>query len=425
MQPNNIRFDLSDQLIHFFRDVDLNSERPTDSVEDFGENNLVMDGSGRWPALFLLRCAVRSRRLWATWSIRNNKRGVFGPRPAVCFSEMPLAAFLESSRQRESRGQAMSGYALTFPKEGIFDLGARPAIYGLSDTRINVPPGVPGKPRLLSPTDLPLLEQYRYVPYNPLADPAVDWLHEREWRWPCSSDLTAYQDFLDDVGHIPTAADMPHLSIAVPQTKGMGIIVKTLDEGGKLAHDVLTLVDQGELWPSDFEYVLVRDQLPATEQLYSPKQVQNALQAATLDIKSFLKVEAANARKDADDFARRATAVEDGAGKVRRENGGGCWLWFTNNTDGYVRSLVAAKRIFVNAHGKYLADLREFDGARSREQRQAMAEVLAGKLRAPLGVQCQYYSVLDGYDPDSVAYAHEDTLDNDLYFNLSDYETPK
>lgn len=248
-QQNNHRFDLSKQLIHFFRDVNQCSTRPTDFVADFGNNNFVANDSGKWPALFLLRCAVRSQRLWATWSIRSNRRGVFGLRPAVCFSEMPLAAFLEASVQRETAGQAMSGYALTFSRDGMFKLGARPAIYGLSDGAA-YPPSSKAGVRLMKESALPPREQYRYVPTNPgNSDKPIDWLHEREWRWPYSGSMRAYQERLDSIGHIPASSEMPHLDISGPYTKGMGIIVKTEDDAAKLAYDVLTLVDQGTSRP--------------------------------------------------------------------------------------------------------------------------------------------------------------------------------
>lgn len=135
---------------------------------------------------------------------------------------------------------------------------------------------------------------------------------------------------------------------------------------------------------------------------------------------SALEVNAARAIRDAADFARRATAVEKAAGTVRRGYGGGCWLWFSNNTDAYVRSLLKSKRVFVNARGKYLADLREFKPVRGREQRQEMAEALARDLRNSLGVQCQYYSVAGEDDSDAMAYFHEDAVENDLYFNVAD-----
>jgi hypothetical protein len=418
MQPNNDRFDLSELLIHFFRDVDLESDRPTDIVEDFGENNLVLNDTGRWPALFLLRCAVRSQRLWATWAVRRNLRGVFGPRPAVCFSEMPLAAFLETSERREAWGQAMSGCALVFPKSGVYALGARPVVYGLSDGAAWPPRGNLASPRLMSEGALPLREQYRYVPYNP--NEAIDWLHEREWRWPYNGDLTAYEAQLRNVGHVPSAAEMPSLDISGVHARGVGIVVKSRNEGGKVAYDVLTLVDRGVISPKHFQYIIVRDDLPPAKDLYRPEQVAQALSLARLDISDFLKRNRRRAQADSEDFARRVTAVEDAAGRVEPGESGACWLWFLNNTSAYVRALLDDGRIVVSDSGKYLAHLGEFNRARGRLQRERMARKVARLLKEQLEVDACYYSVSQGDDPDQSASFYPDKFDDEVYFNLAE-----
>lgn len=130
---NNIRFDLSDYLIHFFRDIDLNSSNGIVFPEHMGWQNLYEDVY--FPAIFMLRAALRNGRLWATWSIRGDKRTIYGYDPAICFTEMPIAAFLEAGHKRWSSGQAMSPYALIFPRKELFYLGARPVISGLSTNR--------------------------------------------------------------------------------------------------------------------------------------------------------------------------------------------------------------------------------------------------------------------------------------------------
>lgn len=88
---NNNRFDLSNYLIHFFRNVDLDSGSPVMMPEHMGFQNLYEDTL--LPAFFMLRAALRNGRLWATQSIRNNQPTIYGPCPAVCFTEMPIAAF--------------------------------------------------------------------------------------------------------------------------------------------------------------------------------------------------------------------------------------------------------------------------------------------------------------------------------------------
>ena len=51
----------------------------------------------------MLICAIRNGRLWATWSYRNNAGTIYGSSPAVCFTEMPIAAFLESGELRATK----------------------------------------------------------------------------------------------------------------------------------------------------------------------------------------------------------------------------------------------------------------------------------------------------------------------------------
>ena len=88
---NNKRFDLSDWLIHFFRHVDLDGASSVPMPEHMGFENLYE--SSKLSPFFLLRCALRQGKLWATWSLRNGNRTIYGNDPAACFTEMPIAAF--------------------------------------------------------------------------------------------------------------------------------------------------------------------------------------------------------------------------------------------------------------------------------------------------------------------------------------------
>jgi hypothetical protein len=116
---NNQRYDLSERLIHFFRNLDLEDGSAPHIPEEWGEACIAEDT--KLSALFLLRVVIRHGYLWATWSLRNNARTVYGPRPAICFTDMPTAAFLETSVSRKKAGQKISTFALTFPKAQMFD----------------------------------------------------------------------------------------------------------------------------------------------------------------------------------------------------------------------------------------------------------------------------------------------------------------
>lgn len=418
MATNSIRFDLSDRLIHFFREVDLEGDSaPALQPEQFAFNSFV-EGT-KWPALFLLRCAVRSHRLWATWSVRGGVRTIYGSYPAVCFSEMPLAAFLESSLAREAAGQAMSSYALTFPKSSMHALGAMPVIYGLTDKSFVLPKGAGGGARILPETQLPTQEQYRYVTFSPSGYYRVDWSHEREWRWPFRGDMSKVEAELSEFGVVSEAVDIPGLDFSDSRLKGIGIIVKTTEDARKLKYDVLSLVDQGAVPRDHFEHMLVLDLLPPTGTLYRPDQVSAAIQDAVLDFSSFFNLNEKDVSECVEDFSRRVRALEDGASdeSTERKEKGGCWLWFHDNADPYVRALVQGGRVTVNTEGRYVASLEEMDARRSLRDREALTKRLAADIYSELRVPCGPFSVLNSNDPNEVPFYIDGEPEDDLYHN--------
>jgi hypothetical protein len=99
---------------------------------------------------------------------RRQRDTIRGPNPAVCFSEQPLSAFIQSCRilGRYSR------YAIALEKRHLFAYGGRPVIYG--DEQL--------LDRLRDE------DKYLWVRYNPIPTEfdqgayPLDWTHEREWR---------------------------------------------------------------------------------------------------------------------------------------------------------------------------------------------------------------------------------------------------
>lgn len=415
---NNVRFDLSDRLVHFFRRVDLEGDSaPAIQPEHFAFNSYVERQV--WPALFLLRCAVRSHRLWATWSVRKGVRTIFGPRPAVCFSEMPLAAFLESSRSREAAGQAMSGYALTFSKSAMHAVGANPVIYGLTERYIPLPKGDGGVARIFPREVLPEAEQYRYVTYNPSGPYKVDWMHEREWRWPYRGSLARVEQELEEFGVVSDAADIPGFDFADPRLRGIGIIVKSAEDARKIKHDVLALIDRGIVHRGHFDHILVQDSLPNTSKLIDPADVQAAVDKSLIDFTGYFDFPAAAVEQVASDFSSRVRRLEERAPKpssLPREHGG-CWLWFHDNTDPYVRALVQAGRITVNQEGRYVARLDELDSSRELRDRQELALELARELQSEFSIQAGFFLVLNSFDPDELPFFIDRPPQDDLYHN--------
>ncbi len=370
-----------------------------------------------WPPLFLLRCAIRSHRLWATWSVRGGKRTIFGPRPAVCFSEMPLAAFLESSRQREADGQAMSGYALTFPKSSMHALGANPVIYGLTDRNVTLPKGAEMAPRIFPSSVLPESEQYRYVTYNPSGPYKVDWMHEREWRWPYDGDLTEVEREIAEYGIVSEAADIPGFDFSDPRLKGIGIIVKTAEDARKVKHDVLALIDRGVVQRDHFAHILVQANISDISTLIDQKDLQAAIDNALIDFSEYFDLSSEPVKEAERDFSERVRNLETEASQIPTRERGGCWLWFHDNTHPYVRALVQAGRVTVNKEGRYVATLDEFDSNRDLRERERLTMVLAKELKAEYGVESGYFSVLNSFDPDKVPFYIDAPPIDDLYHN--------
>lgn len=146
------RLDLSNYLIHFTR---------TENSSSFET----------------LKQIVISGRINCSWSIRNGKRTIFGNKPAICFTEMPLHSFFCYATNRKDFSKT-DFYGIAVHKQKMFKLGARNVIYGTSSEdeieafRNNEEGWNP---------NLPISEQYRYMLTD--IDDKNDWTHEREWRW--------------------------------------------------------------------------------------------------------------------------------------------------------------------------------------------------------------------------------------------------
>lgn len=139
-------------------------------------------------ALEILRAILIEGVLRPGFAARGNppKKTIYGPSPAVCFSEQPLAGFLQYLAARANSSE-MDGYGILIHKHDIYAAGGLPVIYGLGTVK-ELQPGHPSYDslcRLLDPSQIGLSEQYRYVAFAPNRTPhPIDWSHEREWRWP-------------------------------------------------------------------------------------------------------------------------------------------------------------------------------------------------------------------------------------------------
>lgn len=376
--------------------------------EHLGWHSLAEDTF--YPAIFMLRAALRNGRLWATWSYRNRARTIYGPNPAICFTDMPIAAFVESSRERHARGEAMAEVALVFPKLQMKGLDARPAIYGLSKDPTAWPSGRGGGPRIFPADVLPLHEQYRYVTD---AYP-IDWSHEREWRWPCRAE---YPD--SDYDSVSDWYDIPGLDFYEARISGIGAIVKTRVQAEMVIQDMLTLVDAGMADPYAFSFVLPTDGLPSPEAIRDRNGLKDALVEAAIDIEKYFQISKSEVVEVDRHFTEEVWAIENSSPHPRAGEVGECWLWLHDGSSRLARLLLASGRVTVSRNGRYLARLIEFSDSRSLGERQVMTERLAAAIQKKFGVSCGYFSVLNSSDPDQVPFYAQDHDDDIPYYNAT------
>lgn len=200
---NVLRQDLSEWALHFIHDFNPDYEPDGQIVdEDFYQNfpyhedseinsrfemwNISDAESGIGydsSAFSILLKIVADGHIRASWAFRKNRPTIYGPRAAVCFTEMPLYALVDYAKRRKS--DAVGTYAIGVRKNELFKAGGRPVIYGLSGNHTEVRSGSRRSwPRKLdSSCGIAEGEQYRYVAMSMGSGRQIDWSHEREWRW--------------------------------------------------------------------------------------------------------------------------------------------------------------------------------------------------------------------------------------------------
>lgn len=181
-----MRHDHTDWMIHFVRDRNPDQDFPGDSEEEYdyyAGGELEADAS----AFAVLKSVIRLGGIIPGYSFRGGRTTIYGGRPAVCATEMPIYSFATYVRER-AKTESVSAYGIAFKKTEFFETGGRPVIYGLSTEDVTYKINSPTM-RIFDESVLPLSEQYRYVAYNPSGKPNwIDWSHEREWRWKVSDE---------------------------------------------------------------------------------------------------------------------------------------------------------------------------------------------------------------------------------------------
>ena len=85
---NNERYDLSNRLIHFFRDVERIA---LDKFPSFIKSPKTFENQKK-DAFFFLEQSIRYKLLPTTWSQRDNCGNcIYGNTPVICFTEMLTA----------------------------------------------------------------------------------------------------------------------------------------------------------------------------------------------------------------------------------------------------------------------------------------------------------------------------------------------
>lgn len=210
-----LRSDISDWVVHF-----VHRRNPDNLIYDNGGEIISLPiayakgkaiFAGDWDyddkdygieddayAFAVLLKILDDGHIRANWSYRNGKPTIYGPRAAVCFTEMPLYALMDYAQWRDNE-YAVDFYGVAVLRDELFRFGGRPAIYGLSSSHKEATEGDPyyryGGRTLAYECGIAPHEQYRYVSTRLGCSSRIDWTHEREWRWT--------KDFKNDLFDIP------------------------------------------------------------------------------------------------------------------------------------------------------------------------------------------------------------------------------
>ncbi len=176
-----MRHDHTEWVIHFVRDRMPSQDFPGHTEEErlfYAGGELAPDAS----AFEVLCCIIRLGGITPGYSFRKGKTTIYGGKPAICATEMPLYSFADYVKSR-AKSETVSAYGIAFLKSEFHLAGGRHAIYALSQDGFTMVEN--DQTRRILPSDvLPRAEQYRYVAYNPNSSSLwIDWSHEREWRW--------------------------------------------------------------------------------------------------------------------------------------------------------------------------------------------------------------------------------------------------
>ena len=420
---NNERYDLNDRLIHFFRPLDAEDPSFPGLPEYLGFNNEDI-GDCKYSALFLLRCCIRNDKLWATWSYRKNSRSVYGPNPAVCFTEMPFAAFVEAARSRSKKAEKISIYGLSFKKSDLFAIGARHVIYGLSNPSAVCPGSNNGGPRIFEERFLPVSEQFRYITYNPSNSQPVDWTHEREWRLPYRGDLSSYENQISEFGVVESSNDVPGFYLSKEACFDLGIIIEKKKDVFKILYEILCLIYKGTISKDKYTFLICAEKIKNTKKYRDYYQEKKLIRKSLIPIENYLKKNtklALSTKRLIEHYLSISLKKIISIGNDYAYEVGKCWIWFYNVFDKKVLAMLNEGLLCINNENKILFELISLDSSLPLSMQEEIIQDLAVTIRKKLKIQCGYYSVRDSNNYNDVPYyCSQDLGDSEaLYYNKS------
>jgi len=379
------------RVAHYFRNVDLSSDSSPDFIPEGFWSGCCVEAP-YWPARILLREAIRSHHIWATFGIRGGRETINGSQPAVCFSGFNVADLIAIRDGLSPADEHATQYAITFPIRSAEQMGAEQVVRGG-----NLRAFLQKESGLrFVPERQVVRKMFRYI------DVQLDLFREQpsqpEWRWPYTGNYRREIAEIEEEGFETNS--IPGLDLAQENRSGIGVVVSTEADALRLQYDILSLIDQGLVSQSHFDHLLVCDLLPVSLSGLTGAKVNAAVTAACFDFKSCLVISDEAEIAALKDFSARVFDLERSTPESEVREVGGCWVYFLDNTHPYVRALVKSGRVVVNKTGRYLGKLVELNCDRDLRARQNIVEVLCEQLQEAHGVVCSYYSVRNSWHPD-------------------------